>query len=150
MNDIAWQAIGPWRQAEYGKNGNKNTNLLYFIYLCKNILDFIKKVFHAPNLLVHPFNCCTVPVMLKYFVPAFLYCLYNNLAFVNLSAFDPTTYYLMLQLRVVVTGVLFQVFLESISVTIILNLSSYLPQHSNLVYWVFVFLINKKNSACIE
>ncbi|XP_058449669.1 UDP-galactose transporter senju [Malaya genurostris] len=48
-------------------------------------------------------------VLLLYFVPAFLYCLYNNLAFVNLSTFDPTTYYLLLQLRVVITGVLFQV-----------------------------------------
>lgn len=46
---------------------------------------------------------------LLYFVPAFLYCLYNNLAFVNLSKFDPTTYYLLLQLRVVITGILFQV-----------------------------------------
>ncbi|XP_055386043.1 UDP-galactose transporter senju [Condylostylus longicornis] len=48
-------------------------------------------------------------VMMLYFVPAFLYCLYNNLAFVNLSTFDPTTYYLLLQLRVVVTGILFQI-----------------------------------------
>ncbi|XP_055612457.1 UDP-galactose transporter senju [Uranotaenia lowii] len=48
-------------------------------------------------------------VLLLYFVPAFLYCLYNNLAFVNLSTFDPTTYYLLLQLRVVFTGVLFQI-----------------------------------------
>lgn len=44
-----------------------------------------------------------------YMVPAFLYCLYNNLAFVNLATFDPTTYYLLLQLRVVVTGILFQI-----------------------------------------
>lgn len=44
-----------------------------------------------------------------YFIPAFLYCLYNNLSFVNLSLFDPTTYYLLLQFRVVVTGILFQV-----------------------------------------
>ncbi|XP_053677357.1 UDP-galactose transporter senju [Anopheles nili] len=48
-------------------------------------------------------------VLLLYFVPAFLYCLYNNLAFINLSTFDPTTYYLLLQLRVVITGVLFQI-----------------------------------------
>ncbi|XP_053664449.1 UDP-galactose transporter senju [Anopheles marshallii] len=48
-------------------------------------------------------------VLLLYFVPAFLYCLYNNLAFVNLSTFDPTTYYLLLQLRVVITGILFQI-----------------------------------------
>ena len=48
-------------------------------------------------------------ILLLYFVPAFLYCIYNNLAFVNLSTFDPTTYYLLLQFRVVVTGILFQV-----------------------------------------
>nr|CAD7568459.1 unnamed protein product [Timema californicum] len=51
-------------------------------------------------------------VLLLYFVPAFLYCLYNNLAFVNLSAFDPTTYYLLLQFRVVVTGIVFQVLFQ--------------------------------------
>lgn len=44
-----------------------------------------------------------------YFAPALLYCFYNNLAFVNLAAFDPTTYNLLLQFRVVITGVLFQV-----------------------------------------
>ena len=38
-----------------------------------------------------------------------LYCIYNMLTFVNLRAFDPTTYFLLLQLRVVVTGVMFQV-----------------------------------------
>lgn len=48
-------------------------------------------------------------VMVLYFFPAFMYCLYNNLAFVNLSAFDPTTYYLLLQFRVVVTGIVFQI-----------------------------------------
>lgn len=48
-------------------------------------------------------------VLLLYFVPAFLYCIYNNLSFINLSKFDPTTYYLLLQFRVVITGVLFQV-----------------------------------------
>ncbi|XP_012222285.1 UDP-galactose transporter senju isoform X2 [Linepithema humile] len=48
-------------------------------------------------------------VLLLYMVPAFLYCLYNNLAFVNLARFDPTTYYVLLQLRVVFTGIIFQV-----------------------------------------
>ncbi|XP_031848236.1 LOW QUALITY PROTEIN: UDP-galactose transporter senju [Nomia melanderi] len=48
-------------------------------------------------------------VLLLYMIPAFLYCLYNNLAFINLAAFDPTTYYLLLQFRVVMTGIIFQV-----------------------------------------
>ncbi|KAK3748725.1 hypothetical protein QZH41_015671 [Actinostola sp. cb2023] len=50
-----------------------------------------------------------VKVLILYLIPAFLYCLYNNLAFVNLSAYDPTTYFLLLQFRVVVTGVIFQI-----------------------------------------
>lgn len=48
-------------------------------------------------------------VLLKYFVPSFLYCLYNNLTFINLSSYDPTTYFLLLQFRVVVTGIIFQI-----------------------------------------
>jgi solute carrier family 35 (UDP-sugar transporter), member A1/2/3 len=48
-------------------------------------------------------------VLVLYLVPAFLYCLYNNLAFYNLQSFDPTTYFILLQLRVVITGVLFQI-----------------------------------------
>ncbi|XP_075224595.1 UDP-galactose transporter senju [Lycorma delicatula] len=48
-------------------------------------------------------------VLWLYFVPAVLYCFYNNLSFVNLSVFDPTTYYLLLQLRVVITGIVFQI-----------------------------------------
>lgn len=47
-------------------------------------------------------------MLLAYLVPASLYCLYNNLAFRNLMHFDPTTYFLLLQLRVFITGVLFQ------------------------------------------
>ncbi|KAB7495204.1 CMP-sialic acid transporter 3, partial [Armadillidium nasatum] len=51
---------------------------------------------------------CIISVLLLYMVPAFLYCLYNNLAFINLKEYDPTTYFILLQLRVMVTGVLFQ------------------------------------------
>ncbi|BFZ11854.1 hypothetical protein BsWGS_14893 [Bradybaena similaris] len=47
-------------------------------------------------------------VLFLYLIPAAMYCLYNNLQFVNLSAYDPTTYYLLLQFRVVVTGITFQ------------------------------------------
>lgn len=47
-------------------------------------------------------------VLALYLVPALLYCLYNNLAYVNLAHFDPTSYYLLLQFRVAITGILFQ------------------------------------------
>lgn len=42
-------------------------------------------------------------------MPSFLYCLYNNLTFINLTSYDPTTYFLLLQFRVVVTGIVFQI-----------------------------------------
>ncbi|XP_033225075.1 UDP-galactose transporter senju isoform X2 [Belonocnema kinseyi] len=48
-------------------------------------------------------------VLTLYMVPSSLYCLYNNLAFLNLATFDPTTYFLLLQFRVVITGIVFQV-----------------------------------------
>ena len=51
---------------------------------------------------------------MKYFIPSFLYCLYNNLTFVNLSSYDPTTYFLLLQFRVVVTGIVFQILFSKI------------------------------------
>lgn len=57
---------------------------------------------------------CLFLVLLLYMIPALLYCLYNNLAFVNLARFDPTTYYVLLQLRVVLTGIIFQVSLSVI------------------------------------
>ena len=46
---------------------------------------------------------------LWYFVPAGLYVLYNNLSFVNLAWYDPTTYFILLQIRVLLTGATFQV-----------------------------------------
>lgn len=46
---------------------------------------------------------------LFYLVPAILYCVYNNLTYVNLSFYDPTTYYILLQLRIAVTGVIYQI-----------------------------------------
>lgn len=58
---------------------------------------------------LHNMFSLLVSVMWLYFVPSLLYCLYNNLSFINLSAYDPTTYFLLLQLRVVITGVVFQV-----------------------------------------
>ncbi|XP_050533557.1 UDP-galactose transporter senju [Daktulosphaira vitifoliae] len=47
-------------------------------------------------------------MLFLYMIPALLYCFYNNLAFVNLSIFDPTTYFILLQLRVILIGVIYQ------------------------------------------
>ena len=42
-------------------------------------------------------------------MPALLYCVYNNLVYINLAAFDPGTYNVLMQLRIVITGFLYQV-----------------------------------------
>ena len=75
----------------------------YKVSFLKNLLTFTVCIF-----------LCFI-VLLLYVVPAFMYCLYNNLAFVNLANYDPTTYYLLLQFRVVVTGVIFQVRVDNLA-----------------------------------
>lgn len=47
-------------------------------------------------------------LLLRYFIPASLYVLYDVLSYVNLRQFDAPTYFLLLQFRMVVTGVLHQ------------------------------------------
>lgn len=67
------------------------------IYLSNHTLSsFVKEVRSHPKL------------FLLYFIPSGLYCIYNNLAFVSLLNFDPTTYYILLQLRMVVTGIMYE------------------------------------------
>eukprot|EP00439_Symbiodinium_sp_Y106_P019257 s6301_g2.t1 len=53
-------------------------------------------------------TCKQHRVLLKYAIPAVLYALYNNLLYVNLAAFDPGTYNVLLQLKIALTGVLYQ------------------------------------------
>jgi len=48
-------------------------------------------------------------VLLLYLVPATLYCLYNNLSFLSLAYFDPTTYFMFMQIRLLLTGLIYQI-----------------------------------------
>ncbi|KAF4715225.1 ER degradation-enhancing alpha-mannosidase-like protein 3, partial [Perkinsus olseni] len=41
-----------------------------------------------------------------YLVPAGLYAIYNNLTFISMATFDPATYYVLLQAKLVVTAIL--------------------------------------------
>ena len=66
-----------------------------------------KALSHPWNMTI--FSVTSIAVFLLYFVPAALYCLYNNLAYVCLRIFDPTSYLLLLQCRIAITGVVFQV-----------------------------------------
>lgn len=47
-------------------------------------------------------------LFILYLIPALLYCFYNNLAFINLRIFDPTTYYCLMQFRVALTAIIYQ------------------------------------------
>ena len=47
-------------------------------------------------------------ILYYYMVPALLYCFYNNLAFTNLAIFDPTTYFMFMQTRLLMTGIIYQ------------------------------------------
>jgi hypothetical protein len=42
-------------------------------------------------------------------VPAFLYCVYNRLMFTNLTFFEPATYRLLMNQRLIWSGILSQV-----------------------------------------
>lgn len=44
-----------------------------------------------------------------YLIPALLYCMYNNLTFTNLERFDLATYYCLMQFRIVLTAIIYQI-----------------------------------------
>ena len=48
-------------------------------------------------------------VMVLYLVPAILYCVSNNVFFLSISYFNPTTYAMFLQIRLLLTGLIYQV-----------------------------------------
>ena len=48
-------------------------------------------------------------VLALYLVPATLYCLYNNLSFLSLAYLDPVTYSMFMQIRLLLTGFIYQV-----------------------------------------
>ena len=50
-----------------------------------------------------------IKVMGLYLVPALLYCVSNNVFFLSISYFNPTTYAMFLQIRLLLTGVIYQV-----------------------------------------
>ena len=60
-------------------------------------------------------------VLTLYLIPASLYCLYNNLSFVSLQYFNPTTYFMFMQIRLLLTGVIYQVKVIAIVLTSICN-----------------------------
>ena len=92
------------------KKYNYNTVAVVFLTECTKLVIAIS-IYLAENSTKNLLKevLANQKLFLLYFIPAALYCLYNNLAFVSLVNFDPTTYYILLQLRMVVTGVIYQI-----------------------------------------
>ena len=108
---VGFSGIGTWIvgvEGEHADHLTTTTARVGFFYLYR-ILGYKYKNFRnsfsslLQDLVKHQV------VGLHYFVPASLYCLYNNLAFQNLSFFDPTTYFIFMQIRLLMTGIIYQV-----------------------------------------
>ncbi len=67
---------------------------LIFRNSCKQLITTVKSEKSIPFL---------------YLIPAGLYCLYNNLAFFSLKYVTPTTYFMFMQIRLLLTGLIYQV-----------------------------------------
>lgn len=63
----------------------------------------------GPSVLIRSATA-SLPLLAKYSIPALLYCIYNNLVYMNLTFFDPGTYNVLMQLRIIMTGLLYQVY----------------------------------------
>ncbi|XP_022655566.1 UDP-galactose transporter senju-like isoform X2 [Varroa destructor] len=73
---------------------------------------FLFKEYHLRELCVLSRKYWFVPLL--YVLPSGLYCISNNLVFYNLQAFDPTTYNTLLQFRIVLTGIVFQLIFKRV------------------------------------
>ena len=84
-------------------------------------------------------------LLVYYMVPSFLYCFYNNLSFANLISFDPTSYFMFLQARLLITGVIYQVWIyESFENLMKLAITDYqcnrfVIEISEIIWFQFVF-----------
>ncbi|XP_041988374.1 UDP-galactose transporter senju [Aricia agestis] len=104
---------GVFITASKTENGAYDYNTTLVVFLTELLKLFISAALYTikreskPNI----FRAIIInrKLLLLYFIPSLLYCFYNNLAFINLSHYDPTTYYILLQFRVVLTALIFQV-----------------------------------------
>ncbi|XP_061703770.1 UDP-galactose transporter senju isoform X1 [Cydia pomonella] len=87
-----------------------NTTLVVFLTELLKLVASATLYSYRRNDKPHIFRAVALnyKLLLLYFIPSLLYCFYNNLAFVNLSHYDPTSYYILLQFRIVLTAILFQ------------------------------------------
>ncbi|XP_049867900.1 UDP-galactose transporter senju [Pectinophora gossypiella] len=93
-------------------NGGYDYNTTLVVFLSELLKLIASATLYSYRREQKPHICKAIVInyklLLLYFIPSLLYCFYNNLAFVNLSHYDPTSYYILLQFRVVLTALLFQ------------------------------------------
>ncbi|XP_045515147.1 UDP-galactose transporter senju [Pieris brassicae] len=103
---------GVFITASKTENGIYDYNTTLVVFLSELLKLFISAALYTykrgdkPNIFKAISN--NYNLLLQYFIPSLLYCFYNNLAFINLSHYDPTSYYILLQFRVVLTAFIFQ------------------------------------------
>ncbi|XP_046962332.1 UDP-galactose transporter senju [Vanessa cardui] len=103
---------GVFITASKTENGIYDYNTTLVVFLSEFLKLIISAVLYTlkkgnkPNIFKAVFK--NYSLLLYYFIPSLLYCFYNNLAFINLSHYDPTSYYVLLQFRVVITALIFQ------------------------------------------
>ena len=71
-------------------------NSIFYIINGGTILSYFRSIIRHRNMALY------------YLIPSGLYGLYNNLTFVSLSVMDPATYYILLQFRIAVTAIIYQ------------------------------------------
>ncbi|CAH0702386.1 unnamed protein product [Spodoptera exigua] len=103
---------GVFVTASKTENGDYDYNTTLVVFLSE-LLKLVASAFlytYKKENKPHLFKAIVMnyELLLMYFIPSLLYCFYNNLAFINLSHYDPTSYYILLQFRVVLTALLFQ------------------------------------------
>lgn len=94
---------------------HEGTGYSYNTTLAVLVVEFVKLV-AASTMTICSYSASNIISTIKtnkrlallYFVPAILYAFHNNLMFVSIKYLDPATYYVLLQFRVILTGVLFQ------------------------------------------
>ncbi|CAK1600959.1 unnamed protein product [Parnassius mnemosyne] len=103
---------GVFVTASKTENGGYDYNTTLVVFLSELLKLFISATLYTYKRenKPHLFKAIAINynLLLLYFIPSLLYCFYNNLAFINLSHYDPTSYYILLQFRVVLTAFLFQ------------------------------------------
>ncbi|XP_068632549.1 UDP-galactose transporter senju [Battus philenor] len=103
---------GVFVTASKTENGGYDYNTTLVVFLSEVLKIFISATLYSlkKENKPHIFKAIAANynLLLLYFIPSLLYCFYNNLAFINLSHYDPTSYYILLQFRVVLTALLFQ------------------------------------------